>query len=278
MSPEGLPPDNKLDPSHLSERDADAPASEDENRESIAKATIIAKQEIAGHWALVGLSHFYFPPAHNIKVSLPNGRDRWLNVSASEFSGLHEGETISLLVKPWERAEYALRISEIVEHADSFDDLKAGFRSLNVSDQPSRNNIDDLLALLDDIEKGAAHSSESATYMLIPDVPGLKEKIAALKAGSRYPGIEESADPTQLPNEILLTAYKEVQAVIRDLIAKRDSFDHAAEEPQGANVDDLKPQERIQRRIEEAFAVLGSYRQVIDKRGLNAKTMGELDL
>jgi hypothetical protein len=74
-----------------------------------------------------------------------------------------------------------------------------------------------------------------------------------------------------------VSAYKAIQFRISSLISTRDSIEKNIEHARGAKENLQGIHDRAQVQIEDAFAVLGKYRQVIDERHLQASTLGGLD-
>jgi hypothetical protein len=248
----------------------------DKTREVLAKGTVVAKQEDPGYWSMVGSSHFYFPDTYSVKVELPDGFEKWLNVTEAAFEELKEGDEAVVPLKPWEQQEYVSELERIVEKATSFDDLKSGFLSFGKIQDRSRDySIDDLVETLNHIQERKG-GSIGASFSFLPEINGLKEKVMAFK-GDEGKSWAVLGNPEDMSDEDLVRTYKAIQLEISNLISRRDSIERNIDQSGSARADFQKVQERIQTEIENAFAVLGNYRHVIDERGLQTITLGELD-
>ena len=153
----------------------------------------------------------------------------------------------------------------------SFDDLKAGLLSFEkISDRRRDYSIDDLVETLNHIQD----ESGSASFAFLPDIPGLKEKVISFKGESGkdtaiHVNLEDMSD------DDLVNTYKDIQLQISNLIATRDSIEKNIDHAAGSKADFRVVHDRSQDKIEDAFAVLGKFRQMIDDRGLRASTLGE---
>lgn len=258
---------------------ADNTASEavNENREqsaSLVRVKVLEKSESRGGWSIVPLHH-YTPPTHSIKIALPNGNEKWVGVSEAEYRSIEEGAEIPYSPKPWEDGAYLAKLQEIVDRSKNFDDLKAGFASIEIEDAHQRYDIDNLVEDLNNIEHGA---DLNAALVFLPDIPGLRKKLEVLSA--HHEPVREMpkfGELGALSNENLLSQYRAIQDLIRDLIAKRDALDQGISKAHSMKGDLRDTQERMQRKIEDGFAILGSLREAIDDRALSAPKLGDID-
>jgi hypothetical protein len=78
-----------------------------------------------------------------------------------------------------------------------------------------------------------------------------------------------------MSDEDLVNTYKGIQLQIGNLISTRDSIEKNIDYATGSKTDFHEIHQRVQEQIEDAFAVLGKYRQIIDDRGLRVSTLGE---
>jgi hypothetical protein len=272
MTPESLRTDNNPSDSFSDNVIEDHLESGDENHELSVGARVLAKRQFDAHWSIVGRSHFHFPPTYDIKVSLPNGREKWIGVSLHEFEALNENEMISIPVRPWEREEYVLKLKAVFNNAGSIDDLKVGLLAMDLEDEHQTFSVDEIVEVLDNIEQGA---NVNAAIAFLPDVSGLKERLLALMAARKGSETVESTDPAQMSDLDLVKTYQALQDRVSGLITKRDSLLGSVAKARNAKESLQELQERIQARIEEAFVILGNYREIIDRRKLQAKPLGE---
>jgi hypothetical protein len=258
---------------HYAEK-ANHGANEMARAESVVHATVIEKAESEGEWSIVPFN-YASSNTHSVKIILPNGKEKWIGVSTEQFNAIDVGEEIAYELEPWEDESYTAQLQQAVERAHSFDELKAGLGALDVMDERQRYSIDNIVEDLNNIEQG---TDNAIAIRFLPDIPGLKEKLVEFTAVRKHEADRvEIINPDELSDDDLLAEYRTLQERINDFITKRDALDQGITRAHVAKQDLTDTQERLQRRIEDGFEVLGRFRDVIDGRGLLAKGLGDLD-
>jgi hypothetical protein len=276
MSKEQLPSADEHGSSEASKGIAATHEARYEAQEELANGTIVAKRKTPAHLALVGTLRFNRPDEFDVKVHLPNGYNKWVPVSKEGFENVKDGDEMQVSLRPWEQERYVSELEQIVEKASSFDDLKARFLSFGeIYDRNCRYSIENLVETLSYIQ-AAKNGTEEISFVFLPEIAGLKEKVVALKGktGKSAGALEK---PEEMSDEYLVKTYQAIQQEIARLISTRDSIEKNLDYS-GRTEDEFQAiQKRSQRKIEDAFGVLGTYRDAIDARGLKARTLGELD-
>jgi len=274
MSKEQLPLADESESAKLSKDIDTAQEARYEARDELADAVITAKRKIPAHLSLVGTLRFNRPDEFSVKAHLPNGYEKWVPVTEEGFEDAKEGNEMQVSLRPWEQEKYVSQLEQLVEKADNFDDLKAHFLSFGeIYDRNCRYDIEGLVEELNYIQE-AKNGNEELAFVFLPEIAGLKEKVIAFK-GETGKNPTASEGPDGMSDEDLVKTYQAIQQTIGKLISSRDSIEKNIDYSGRTKGEFQAIHERTQRRIEDAFGILGRYRDEIDSRGLRASTLGK---